>query len=60
MYTKFEIKHLGLSVWKEERQRIDFKEVEKIKQHITLCTGPVKEGRPRVDVFITLTGRSRL
>ncbi|ELU07246.1 hypothetical protein CAPTEDRAFT_169085 [Capitella teleta] len=56
MYTKFEIKHLGLSVWREERQRIDFKEVEKIKHHITLCTGTVKEGRPRVDVFITLTG----
>ena len=58
MYTKCEIKHLGTSVWKEERQRIDFKEGEKIKHHVTLSTGPVKEGRPRVDVFITLTGIS--
>ena len=55
-YTKFEYKHMGHSAWKGEEGMHDKCELPKLSHHITIATGPVKEVRPRVDVFITLTG----
>lgn len=57
MYTKFEIKHMANTTWRAGDKSAKECEHPKVLHIVTVCQGPVKETRPRVDVFLTLTGK---